>query len=264
MPKRSVFEIFLRTGRRVADPPETKFNPWHDSDDGRFTFANQGRHFSRGAPQSGNGTRRAASSRVAARSKPQPGPSQNSAIYVGNFNEALARTRREMGNSAMTQPAWRSGGRMPPQEVKLRAANAMRMFRIHTALGMAPEEAAAWAANAEAESRSDYRARQPGGPGRGLFQWGAKEARQDRRRAFKRLFGHSIEQSTEAEQLAFRDWELANTESSAARKIAKSSGAGGMAAAIANYYERPAEPKRDAADRANLAEEILRLSKRKK
>jgi hypothetical protein len=95
---------------------------------------------------------------------------------------------------------------MAPQEVEIRAANAMRMYQIHVARGMQPEEAAGWAANAEAESRGDHRARQPGGPGRGLFQWGSDIVRFDRRRDFERLFGHPIENSTEAEQLAFRDW----------------------------------------------------------
>lgn len=43
----SAFEIFLRTGRRAAPTAgfETKFNPWHDPEDGRFTFAGQGRYF---------------------------------------------------------------------------------------------------------------------------------------------------------------------------------------------------------------------------
>ena len=44
----SPFEYYLRTGRRVNPEPaaiEAKFNPWHDPDDGRFTFANQGRFF---------------------------------------------------------------------------------------------------------------------------------------------------------------------------------------------------------------------------
>jgi DNA/RNA non-specific endonuclease len=44
----SSFELYLRTGRRIAGPIvslETKFNPWHDPDDGRFTFAGHGRRF---------------------------------------------------------------------------------------------------------------------------------------------------------------------------------------------------------------------------
>ena len=39
---RSQFEVYLRTGRTVQSEPslEFKFNPWHDPEDGRFTFAN--------------------------------------------------------------------------------------------------------------------------------------------------------------------------------------------------------------------------------
>ena len=40
------FEHYLRTGRRFLHATiEAKFNPWHDADDGRFTFAEQGRYF---------------------------------------------------------------------------------------------------------------------------------------------------------------------------------------------------------------------------
>lgn len=43
------FSTWLRTGRRVKDVPiEVKFNPWHDREDGRFTFAGQGNYFPRG------------------------------------------------------------------------------------------------------------------------------------------------------------------------------------------------------------------------
>jgi LysM repeat protein len=55
----SAFEFYLRTGRRIRsnDPNlELKFNPWHDPDDGRFTFAGRGRYFggsgARAEPQS--------------------------------------------------------------------------------------------------------------------------------------------------------------------------------------------------------------------
>lgn len=46
----SAFEFHLRTGRRLdqSQGVEAKFNPWHDPDDGRFTFANQGRYVGRG------------------------------------------------------------------------------------------------------------------------------------------------------------------------------------------------------------------------
>lgn len=43
----SPFEIYLRTGR-IVSAPEAKFNPWHDIEDGRFTFRNSGRHWGPG------------------------------------------------------------------------------------------------------------------------------------------------------------------------------------------------------------------------
>ena len=51
----SDFEIYLRTGRRQVQPrpAEFKFNPWHDPENGRFTFAGQGNYVPGG--NSGNG-----------------------------------------------------------------------------------------------------------------------------------------------------------------------------------------------------------------
>jgi LysM repeat protein len=47
--ERAAFSLYLRTGRRVAVAEmEVKFNPWHDEEDGRFTFAGQGRYFGGG------------------------------------------------------------------------------------------------------------------------------------------------------------------------------------------------------------------------
>lgn len=45
--ERIAFDHWLRTGVRLiaGDAAEHKFNPWHDPDDGRFTFAGQGRYF---------------------------------------------------------------------------------------------------------------------------------------------------------------------------------------------------------------------------
>jgi LysM repeat protein len=45
----TAFEIYLRTGRvRSRSALEVKFNPWHDPDDGRFTFRNSGKRFGDG------------------------------------------------------------------------------------------------------------------------------------------------------------------------------------------------------------------------
>jgi hypothetical protein len=67
------FEIYVRTGQLIADDPEqpeVKFNPWHDPNDGQFTFAGQGRYFGSGARGTGeNGIRRAARASPANRSQ---------------------------------------------------------------------------------------------------------------------------------------------------------------------------------------------------
>lgn len=47
----SAFAVFLRTGRRQvvrSDKIEVKFNPWHNPEDGRFTFAGQGVYYGQG------------------------------------------------------------------------------------------------------------------------------------------------------------------------------------------------------------------------
>ena len=156
---------------------------------------------------------------------------------------------------------WRPGGRWNRPQVEQEAANAMRMYKIHIDRGMSPEQAAGWAANAQAESHGKYTSTQhPNGPGRGLFQWGHPNPGMDRRLIFQRQFGYPIEKSSEEDQLAFRDWELANTLRGAARRISRASTAGDVAEAITRYYERPASLDRESADRANIAEAILRRS----
>jgi hypothetical protein len=45
----SAFAIYLRTGYRAASGIEHKFNPWHDVENGRFTFVGQGRYYRNGA-----------------------------------------------------------------------------------------------------------------------------------------------------------------------------------------------------------------------
>lgn len=54
----SRFELYLRTGRTISRPAaqaavEVKFNPWHDPENGRFTFAGMGRYYRGG----GSGSR---------------------------------------------------------------------------------------------------------------------------------------------------------------------------------------------------------------
>ncbi len=48
--RRRAFSVWLRTGRMpdLHGPVEVKFNPWHDPQDGRFTFAGRGQFFAGG------------------------------------------------------------------------------------------------------------------------------------------------------------------------------------------------------------------------
>ena len=59
--QQSGFALWMRTGRwphpDASAAIERKFNPWHDPDDGRFTFAGQGRHY--GSGDGGSSTARA-------------------------------------------------------------------------------------------------------------------------------------------------------------------------------------------------------------
>ena len=73
-----------------------------------------------------------------------------------------------------------AGGVRTDDEVGLRALHAWDQFRKNRARGMNVDEAAAWAANSEIESRGNYRSKQPGGPGRGLYSWGSNDPTLDR------------------------------------------------------------------------------------
>ena len=150
---------------------------------------------------------------------------------------------------------------MSSQQVGRHAAHAMSMYQVHLDRGWTPEQAAGWAANAEAESRGNYKADQTPGPGYGLFQWGANKPSLDRRITFEKVFGHPIQQSTEAQQLAFRDWELKHSYAPVARGLAKATTAGDASAIITRGYEGPKAIVSATADRANIAEAIIRLAR---
>lgn len=76
------FEAYLRTGRRVAATKaiEVKFNPWHDPEDGRFTFANGGRHFPGSSPRQSDN-----------QSQYSPKNPRNHSTYVVRRGDTLSR-----------------------------------------------------------------------------------------------------------------------------------------------------------------------------
>lgn len=60
----TAFEWWMRTGGELPSGGELKFNPWHDPEDGRFTFSNQGKFFGSGSSS--------ADARMARRPEPRP------------------------------------------------------------------------------------------------------------------------------------------------------------------------------------------------
>jgi hypothetical protein len=95
-------------------------------------------------------------------------------------------------------------------------AQAQRGARLRDKLlasGFSRPDADALAANAIRESGGDYTRNEilkngKRGPGYGLWQWTDKT----RKNNFQRVFGHSIYNSTEDEQIAFLRWELGHSE----------------------------------------------------
>jgi hypothetical protein len=154
---------------------------------------------------------------------------------------------------------WRRGGRFSAKKVDGMARAAYRHYLKYRAQGMPADDAAGWAAVGQAESSNDPHSQQPGGPGYGLFQWGSTKKKYDRRIDFQKAMGKSIYGSSAEDQERFRKWELGHTEKKAARLIDQARGSGGKAAAITEHYERPAKIARDSADRANIAERIVKL-----
>lgn len=79
--RQGAFDHWLRIGRVLEDAAESpvserKFNPWHDPDDGRFTFSEQGQYYSGGASHHPPRRRPAQSSArpTAPKSTPSPLP----------------------------------------------------------------------------------------------------------------------------------------------------------------------------------------------
>lgn len=101
--------------------------------------------------------------------------------------------------------------------------------------GWTPAQAAGIVGNFQAESGVylDPKAVGDGGTAYGIGQW-----RGSRQADFQRLYGKPIQGSTVAEQLAFANWELNNTEKSAGNRIRATTNAADAARVTDQYYER--------------------------
>lgn len=107
----TAFSLYLRTGRR-PDPArlEVKYNPWHDEENGQFTFEGQGRYVAasgggsdratpQGVPPSGQDRRqtRSADNGVHDRRRQRADHPDNYSTYIVRPGDSLARiaTRRK-------------------------------------------------------------------------------------------------------------------------------------------------------------------------
>ncbi len=84
-------------------PVEVKFNPWHDPENGRFTFAGTGRYFARGS----GGRARAASSPKYDHLKPHH--PRNHTIHVVRQGESLTQIAATRGGLRVSDLAWLNG-----------------------------------------------------------------------------------------------------------------------------------------------------------
>jgi LysM repeat protein len=118
----TAFSIWLRTGRRVeAAPIEVKFNPWHDREDGRFTFVGQGNYFPRGgrassaaspdrfggAGASGSWGRRPTARQTFGEHDPQN--PRNHSVYTVRAGDTLRRIAAQRKGLRVSDLVWLNG-----------------------------------------------------------------------------------------------------------------------------------------------------------
>jgi hypothetical protein len=117
--------------------------------------------------------------------------------------------------------------------------------------GWTKEQAAGIVASLDVETggKFDPTAKGDSGLAHGIGQW-----HPDRQANFQKVFGHSIQGSTYAEQLAFVQWELTHTEKRAGDKLKAAQDAQQAGAAVSQFYERPRAVEYNKQLRGNLAQ----------
>lgn len=134
-----------------------------------------------------------------------------------------------------------------------RRDEAMRYFMSK---GWSKEQSAGIVANlmAESYSRLDHTALGDKGTAYGIAQW-----RGVRQTNFARVFGKSIKQSSFQEQLAFVDWELRNTHTTAGNLLRSSTSAYASAGIVTKHYEIPADIPKRSRERGAVANALVKL-----
>lgn len=117
--------------------------------------------------------------------------------------------------------------------------------------GWSKEQAAGIAANLHEESGYKTDIVGDGGKAYGIGQW-----HPDRQANFKKAMGKDIRGSSLADQVAFVDWELRNTEKGAGNKLANARSAREAGGIVSKYYERPKDVEGNVRRRGGYAELI--------
>jgi hypothetical protein len=152
--------------------------------------------------------------------------------------------------SRASPPPIRSGS--STSDTTTLAGTALNFFMQHS---WTKEQSCGLLANIQAESNFDFQCTGDSGTAFGLCQW-----HPNRQSAFLKLNGHTIQDSTFSEQLAFVNFELRQgTEAAAGALLAKQTTAEGAAKIISTYYERPADTANNEVRRAKFATEWLRI-----
>lgn len=119
--EQSAFAAFLRTGQRLVGPSdeiEVKFNPWHDPEDGRFTFAGQGVYYGQGGarPRTANATGGAQGRRPGPRTRQTPRTDRvdpqnpaNHSIHIVQRGDSLTAIAARRKGVTVADLAWLNG-----------------------------------------------------------------------------------------------------------------------------------------------------------
>lgn len=178
---------------------------------------------------------------------------------AGAHAETFLRSYGLPVDSLLDKKTWQSEGGLKTglrqflgleqRPVENTAEGAMRYFM---AQGWTREQAAGIVANLDAESGLNPSAVGDSGRAFGIAQW-----HHDRQARFRERTGKPLQGSSFADQLAFVDWELRNSESAAGDKLRNARTAAQAGDVVSRYYERPKAADEAAFNRALSAERLI-------
>lgn len=174
-------------------------------------------------------------------------------VTTGSLDWAVRNGGVILRAPASAQPQATTGAEGPTQAAATVDGRARQAMDYFVGQGWTPAQAAGIVANLQRESNFRADAVGDGGQAYGIAQW-----HPDRQANFQRFTGHSIRQSTYAEQLAFVNYELTRgAETSAGNRLRNAGDATTAGSIVSRYYERPADANGEASQRGALAAQIL-------